>query len=151
MVIEKGIIDGILERYPNKKGVLISVLQDVQEHVSYLSKDDLEYIAYKLGLSTAQVYGVATFYAQFKLKKGGANLIEVCDGTACHVKGANEIFQYVYEILNVKPGETTPDDKFTLKTVRCIGACSFAPVMKVNGEIFTRLDKAKVKEILEKY
>ena len=151
MVVEKGIIDGVLERYPEKKGVLISVLQDVQERVGYLSKDDMEYIANKLGLSAAQVFGVATFYSQFKLKRSGKNVIEVCDGTACHVKGSNEIFDEVKKILKINPGETTEDDKFTLKTVRCIGACSFAPVMKVNGEIFTRLTREQVKQILGRY
>jgi NADH-quinone oxidoreductase E subunit len=151
MVIEKGIIDGILERYPEKKGALISILQDVQERVSYLSKDDMEYISQKTGISVSQIYGVATFYSQFKLKKEGENVIEVCDGTACHVKGSDDVFGEVKSILGINPGETTEDNKFTLKTVRCIGACSFAPVMKVNGEIFTRLKKGEVKKILQKY
>lgn len=151
MVIEKGIIDGILERYPDKKGALISILQDVQEKVGYLSKDDMEYISQKIGISSSQIFGVATFYAQFRLKRDGGNVIEVCDGTACHVKGADDLFGEIKEAIGIGPGETTEDNKFTLKTVRCIGACSFAPVIKVNGEVFTRLKKGEVKKILQKY
>jgi NADH:ubiquinone oxidoreductase subunit E len=151
MVVEKGIVDGILEKYHGKKGVLISILQDIQDRVGYISKDDMEYLSEKIGISLSHIYGVITFYTQFRLSRQGTNVIEICDGTACHVKGSSLVFDEIKKNLGVNTGESTPDGKYTLKTVRCIGACSFAPVMKINGEIFTRLTPEEIRIILRKY
>ena len=120
---EKVQIDAILARYQGKKGSLIPILQEVQALYNYLPKDALEYIAASTGTPIAQIYGVVTFYSQFHLNPRGRNIIRVCQGTACHVRGGKVILQTIEKELGIKAGHTTEDLRFTLETVACIGAC----------------------------
>lgn len=148
---EKVQIDAILARYQGKKGSLIPILQEVQALYNYLPKDALEYIAASTGTPIAQIYGVVTFYSQFYLNPRGRNIIRVCQGTACHVRGGKVILQTIEKELGIKAGHTTEDLRFTLETVACIGACGLAPVMQVNEDTHGRLTPDKLSAILAKY
>ena len=148
---EKVQIDAILARYQGKKGSLIPILQEVLALYNYLPKDALEYIAASTGTPIAQIYGVVTFYSQFHLNPRGRNIIRVCQGTACHVRGGKVILQTIEKELGIKAGHTTEDLRFTLETVACIGACGLAPVMQVNEDTHGRLTPDKLSAILAKY
>lgn len=142
----------ILSEYKdNPKGALIPVLQKAQGVYGYLPKPVLETIAKELRLTTAEVFGVVTFYAQFHLNPRGKHIIRVCQGTACHVRGGAKILEAVSEHLKVKPGETTRDLEFTLETVACLGACGLAPVMMVDDNTHGRLNPLDIPGILDSY
>jgi NADH-quinone oxidoreductase subunit E len=142
----------IFEKYPPKdKSVLIAILQDVQTHYGYLPEADLQEVADFVGLPLSRVYGVATFYNQFRLTPLGENVIRVCRGTACHVSNSANILFNLETALNVKAGQTTRDKKFTLETVACIGACSIAPVITVNEDYFGKVAVKEIPNILKKY
>ncbi len=127
------------------------MLQKAQELQGYLPEKTLRTIADYFDMPYSEVYGVATFYAQFRLIPSGQNVIKVCTGTACHVRGGQKILDRVCSELNIKPGETSADGKFSLEPVACLGACGLAPVMMINDSTFGRLTPAKVSEILAKY
>ncbi len=142
----------IFENYEaNDKGCLIPLLQDVQNIYDYLPESALTEIAEFVDLPLSRVYGVATFYNQFRLEPLGENIIRVCRGTACHVKSSANILSAIENTLKIKAGETTRDKKFTLEVVNCIGACSIAPVMTINDEYFGRLTVKEIPSILKKY
>ena len=141
----------ILGEHKDHTGALIPVLQEAQKQYGYLSQDILETIAGDLGLPLSQVYGVVTFYSQFRLQPHGENIIRVCHGTACHVSGAQEITAAVEKKLGIKSGGTTRDRKFTLETVACLGCCSLAPVMMINEETHGRLTASKARKVVRKY
>ncbi len=142
-----------LEKYAKVPGSLITILQKAQDIYGYLSPDAINYIAEETGIKPAKIYGVATFYAQFRLEPIGKNLIMLCKGTACHVNGADMIEEAITEHLNIGDGETTEDGIFTLNNVACLGCCSLAPVMMVRSaegdETYGNLTKDSVKEILD--
>lgn len=129
---------------------LIAVLQEVQAGFGYLPEEAMQRVAQFIGVSESQVYGVATFYGQFRLTPGGRSTIRVCLGTACHVQGGAQILAAVESELGVAPGGTTPDGAFSLETVACLGACALAPNMTINGEMYGRLTPEKVVDILVK-
>ena len=129
---------------------LIAILQEVQVGFGYLPEEAMQRVAQFIGVSESQVYGVATFYGQFRLTPGGRNTIRVCLGTACHVQGGAQIFAAVESELGVAPGGTTPDGAFSLETVACLGACALAPNMTINGEMYGQLTPEKVVDILVK-
>jgi len=143
----------VLEKYGGVKGSLISILQKTQDIYGYLSLDAINYIAIKTGIKPAKIYGVATFYTQFRLKPIGKNLIMLCQGTACHVNGSKVIEEAVCEHLNIKDGETTEDGIFTINNVACLGCCSLAPVMMVKNsdgdETYGNLTKESAKAALD--
>ncbi|OGH99106.1 MAG: NADH dehydrogenase [Candidatus Melainabacteria bacterium GWF2_32_7] len=142
----------IFANYPTKKReYLIPLLQDVQEKYGYLSSDNLLNIAEHLNLPASKVYGVATFYNQFRLIPLGKHIIRVCRGTACHVKGSNQILETFQTELGIQAGETTKDGLFTLETVACLGACSIAPVIVIDEEFYGRLASKEVPAILKKF
>lgn len=141
----------ILENYQADEKNLIPVLQQAQAEYGYLPEEVLKEVAVKLDLSLSQVYGVVTFYTQFHLEPRGENIIRVCTGTACHVRGAGEVLDVLKEELGVDSGETTEDLKFTLETVACIGACGLAPVIMVNDNTHGRLNPDSTREVLNKY
>lgn len=141
----------LLDQYRDYKGGLIPVLQEAQNIYGYLPKEALQRIAKELNMPFSKVYGVATFYAQFHLKPRGRNIIRVCLGTACHVRGGSKIFEAAKEYLGVGHGETTQDLRFTLETVACIGACGLSPCMMVNDDTHGRLVPGVVGEKLEAY
>ncbi|ABB15586.1 MULTISPECIES: NADH-quinone oxidoreductase subunit NuoE [Carboxydothermus] len=141
----------LLSQYQGQKGALIPVLQGAQEIYGYLPREVMEEISRSLKIPFSKVYGVATFYAQFHLKPRGRNVIRACLGTACHVRGGAKVFETLKNELGIGDGETTPDLRFTLESVACIGACGLAPVIMVNNDTYGRLTPDKVKEILAKY
>jgi NADH-quinone oxidoreductase subunit E len=140
------------EKYPPKdKSSLIAILQEVQSLYGYLPEEALQDVAVYVGIPLSRVYGVATFYNQFRLTPLGENVIRVCRGTACHVGNSANILFNFETTLNVKAGQTTRDKKFTLETVACIGACSIAPVITVNDEYYGRISVKEIPNILKKY
>ena len=135
---------------PNKKTVnIIAILQDLQERKKYLSREDMIALSKELDIPAIDIYGVATFYSQFRLTKPGRNKIAVCTGTACHVKGSNVLLAFLEDTLGIKSGQTTKDGKITLDAVNCIGACAKAPAMMVNDNVYGQLDRKKTKKIIE--
>ncbi len=150
-VDDLGPIEEILERYGREKGALIPLLQEAQDAYGYLDEKIMREISRGAGYQMSQVYGVATFFAQFRLKPVGEHLIKVCHGTACHVAGATQITDEIANQLGIKEGETTPDNKFTLESVMCLGACALAPIMVVGDDTHGKLKPTGIKKILKKY
>ncbi|GBF12102.1 NADH-quinone oxidoreductase subunit NuoE [Tepidibacillus infernus] len=144
-------LDQILQQYKKQKGALIPTLQATQELYGYLPKKAMEKIAKSLRIPFSEVFGVATFYAQFKLQPHGRHLIRICSGTACHVSRGTHLLEILEQELGIKKGETTQDERFTLESVACLGACGLAPVMMINDETFGRLTRDKINEILNHY
>jgi len=143
-------LDSILMQYKGERGELIPILQEAQEKFGYLPRDVMLGIAKFFHLPASTVFGVSTFYAQFKFVPIGKRLIQVCRGTACHVRGANQILQECERRLGVKLGETTEDLEYTLETVACVGACALAPTLMVNREVQGKMSTQKVREMLDK-
>jgi NADH-quinone oxidoreductase E subunit len=142
----------ILNEYPkNDRSCLIPILQDIQQKYGYLPENILKEVAEHINLSFASVYGVATFYNQFRLAPLGKYVIRVCRGTACHVKNSANILIALETELGIKAGCTTKDKVFTLETVACIGACSIAPVIVINEEYYGRLTIKEIPKIIKKY
>jgi len=144
-------IDPILKRYDYKDSSLIAMLQDVQEEVNYLPKEVLEYVAKELDIPLTRVYRVATFYRAFSLTPKGKYQIQVCLGTACHVRGARRIVDTLSRDLKIEPGGTTPDLSFSLDTVNCLGACASGPIVVINGEYFGDMSSLKAEQVLKRY
>lgn len=142
-------LDQILSKYEGMKGSLISILQDVQGHYEYLPIEALNYVSEKTGIKLAKIYGVATFYTQFRLDPVGKHVILLCQGTACHVNGSKAIEEAICEELEIKEGETTEDGLFTLTNVACLGCCSLSPVMMIDGEVYGKLTAKRTREILK--
>lgn len=138
----------ILDQYADVPGSLITILQKAQESYGFLSVELMRYIALETHNSIAKVYGVATFYTQFRFEPVGKYLILLCQGTACHVNGSKMVEEAAMEFLNIKEGETTADGLFTLNNVACLGCCSLSPVMMINDDTYGQLTKDKVKNIL---
>lgn len=135
----------------NKQGALMPVLQKAQGDFGYLPVEILEITSKGLGIPLAEVYGVATFYSQFSFIPKGENIVSVCLGTACYVKGAEDILEEIEELLGIQRDSTTPDLKFSISATRCIGACGIAPVINVNEDVYGKLKVEDIKGILDKY
>ena len=145
-------VDEILERYYQpKREYLIPILQEVQEAQGFLSKEAVVRIGEFLKLPTSKIYGVATFYNQFRFQPKGKYHVMVCRGTACHVKNSSAILDALKQELKVQPGETTRDGLFSLEVVACIGACGLAPVISVNGEFHAKLTPEDISKVLDSY
>jgi len=145
-------LDRIIEEdYQNDKENLIMILQAIQKTYNYLPKPALSYLAVKIGVPVSQIYGVATFYSTFSLEPRGRNIISICLGTACHVRGGDRIHETLVDQLQVHDGQTTSDNRFTLESVRCIGCCSLGPVIKVNEDMHGRLKPDEIQSILGRY
>ncbi len=148
--VDLELLNPLIEKYKNKKGNLIPLLQGAQSLYGYIPSEVFIALADKTGIKLSDMYGVATFYAQFRLNPVGQNIIKVCHGTACHVQNANSISEAIREALNVKDGETTEDRFYTLESVACLGCCSLAPVMMIGENTFGKLTgDAAVKIIKE--
>ncbi len=142
----------IFERYPKfDRSNLIPILQDIQDVFGYLPEKSLKEISNHLCIPLSSVYGVATFYNQFRLTPLGKNIIRVCRGTACHVKNSANILIALENELGICAGQTTRDKLFTLETVACIGACSIAPVININDEYYGRVSIKEISKIISKY
>lgn len=140
-----------LENIENVPSNLIKGLQAVQGQEGYISDEAIEAVGKYFNIASVEVEGVLSFYAQFKRVKPGKFKIAVCDGTACHIKGSVQIQQWISDALGIKPGETDKDGIFSLETVACLGCCSLAPVMSVNGRVYGKLDRKTTVKILKEY
>lgn len=140
-----------IEEHKNEKGCLMSILQKAQEIYGYLPSEVQLMISESLNISAEEVYGVATFYSQFKLNPIGKYNVSVCMGTACYVKGAGEILDKLSQLLGIKTDECTEDYNFSLEACRCIGACGLAPVITINDDVYGKLNANDLEKILAKY
>jgi NADH-quinone oxidoreductase subunit E len=139
----------VLEEYKSKQGAVIPVLQKAQEIYGWLPEEVLKAVAEGMNVPLSKIYGVATFYAQFYLKRRGRHIVQQCDGTACHVRGAGRIIEAVEKHLGIKAGETTPDYRVTYEVVYCLGSCGLAPVAMVDDKMVGQLVPEKMIEVLD--
>lgn len=148
-----GKVQGIIKKYKGKKEFLICILQDIQEEYGYLPEDALIFISDILEISLMQIYSVVTFFKVFRLQPRGQHIVQICLGTACHVRGGERILDKVQRTLGIQPGESITTDKmsFSLETVNCLGACALGPVMVINGKYYRNMTTNKVDTILRKY
>ena len=144
-------LKAVIEAKKDIQGSLMSIMQEAQGIYGYLPLEVQSMIAESLGISVEEVYGIATFYAQFALSPKGKYNISVCLGTACYVKGAQKLIDRLIEVLGIQPGECTADGKFSLEACRCIGACGLAPVLTVNEDVYGRLTEKDIDGIIAKY
>ncbi|MBQ6369584.1 MAG: NAD(P)H-dependent oxidoreductase subunit E [Parasporobacterium sp.] len=142
-------IINICDRYKDEETPLMMILSDIQNEYGYIPLEVQEIVSQKTGLSVAEIYGVVTFYSFFSLTPKGKFVIGVCLGTACYVKGAQMIIDKFSEILDIKPGQTTKDNMFTLDALRCLGACGIAPAVSVNGKVYPKVKVSEVPEIIK--
>jgi len=144
-------IRDICKSFDNKAGELINVLHKTQEAFGYLPAEVQQVIARELNVSEAKVYGVVSFYAFFTMKPKGKHKISVCTGTACYVRGVEKVIEELKDELNIEVGEVTPDGKFSLDCLRCVGACGLAPVMLIGEKVYGRVEPTQIKDILTQY
>jgi NADH-quinone oxidoreductase subunit E len=144
-------ISSILTKYPTNRGSLIPVLQDIQEKFGYLSEETMEELERLMGISVNEIYGVATFYTQFRFNPPGQHTIRSCQGTACHVRGGHQILQEMQRHLGIKAGQTTADGQFDLERVACLGCCALAPVVSIDGKVHAQITAKKIPSILAQY
>ncbi|UCG31532.1 MAG: NAD(P)H-dependent oxidoreductase subunit E [candidate division WOR-3 bacterium] len=144
-------IETILHDYRDKKGALMPVLQAINNAYNYFPGELLRYMARELKIPLSLIYNVATFYKAFSLKKRGKHVIRVCQGTACHVRGAKRVLEEFERILGIEAGNNTDDLLFTLETVNCVGACALAPVIMIGGEYFGQMTTGKVEAVVDRY
>lgn len=141
-MIDLSLMAEVFNRHASERGALIPVLQEAQAIYGYLPKEVLALIARRLGVSIGQVYGVATFYAQFYLERRGRHVLKICDGTACHVKGTPVLLTAIEDAYELQPGQTSPDGELTVELVYCLGSCALAPVTVLDGEVMGRMRQA---------
>lgn len=144
-------IEEIIARYKDERTPLMMILSDVQREYGYIPLEVQELISEKTGIPVSEIYGVVTFYSFFSLNPKGKYVIGVCLGTACYVKGSQQIIDKFSEILKIKPGETSEDGLFTLDALRCIGACGIAPAITINGKVYPKLSVGEVQKIVDEY
>lgn len=144
-------INEICDRYIAEKTPLMMILSDIQKEYGYIPLEVQELVSQRTGISVAEIYGVVTFYSFFSLQPKGKYVIGVCLGTACYVKGAQQIIDKFSEIIGIKPGETSQDGLFTLDALRCIGACGIAPAVTINGKVYPKLTVDAVPGIVAEY
>ena len=147
---EYGKVDKIIESYSCEDSALIAILQEIGNLYGYLPAQALRHVSEKLNVPMTQVYGVASFYDAFHLTPRGKHSIRVCLGTACYLRGSTRVLDALEKELDIKDGETTPDLKFNLQTVRCVGACALAPVMVVGERYFSKMNPTKVRGVLKR-
>jgi len=148
-VVDLSMIDPLIEKYKGKKGNMIPILQGVQNIFGYIPREAFLKISKATGLKLSEMYGVATFYAQFRMNPVGKHIIKVCHGTACHVQNASALTEALEEALKLKDGETTEDGLFTLESVACLGCCSLAPVMMIGDETYGKLSGTQSVKIVK--
>lgn len=145
-------LDNIIEEdFNNDKENLIMIIQAIQRRYNYLPQPALAYLSTKIGVPFSKIYGIATFYSTLSLEPRGRNIISICLGTACHVRGGERVHERLVDSLSIKSGETTEDKRFTLETVRCIGCCSLGPVVKINEDVHGHMSSDQVDKILDQY
>ena len=144
-------IEEICARYKDEKTPLMMILSDIQNEYGYIPLEVQEIVSKNTGISVAEIYGVVTFYSFFSLTPKGKYVIGCCLGTACYVKGAQQVIDKFSELIGIKPGETSEDGLFTLDALRCIGACGIAPAVSINGKVYPKVEVNQVSEIIESY
>ncbi len=144
-------VKDIVKKYNNDRAFIISILQDLQEKTGYLKREDMFKLSKILNMPVADIYRIATFFKAFSLTPRGKNIIQICLGTACHVRGGDKVLLEFENKLNIQAGETTTDGNFTLETVNCLGACALGPVVVVNQKYYGNMNTSKVKDILNEY
>lgn len=144
-------INAICDRYADERTPLMMILSDVQKEYGYIPLEVQKLVSERTGISVAEIYGVVTFYSFFSLNPKGKYVIGCCLGTACYVKGAQQVIDKFSEILGIKPGETTKDGLFTLDALRCIGACGIAPAVSINGKVYPKMSVNSVPAVIEEY
>jgi len=149
--MESSQIDRIIKQYGGRESALLSILQDIQTKEKYLPKDVLEQVSQKMHIPLTNIFRIATFYNALSIKPRGRHKVDVCLGTACHVRGGNKIIDKLKRDLGVAVGETTKDKRFTLESVRCVGCCSLGPVVVVDGNVFGRVAQEKVPALLKEF
>lgn len=143
-------LDPILEEYKSQKGAVIAILQRAQDVYGYLPKEVMAAISEKANIPLTRLYGVATFYSQFRLTRRGRHLVRVCDGTACHVRGAPKIVEEIEKSIHVKPGASDPDYKYSVEIVYCLGSCGLAPVTVVDDKVYGQTKPEQLLKVLRK-
>lgn len=141
----------ICDRYKDEKTPLMMILSDIQNEYGYIPLEVQEVVSEKTGISVAEIYGVVTFYSFFSLKPKGKYVIGCCLGTACYVKGAQQVIDKFSELLGISPGQTTEDGLFTIDALRCIGACGIAPAVSINGKVYPKVSVNQVHDIVASY
>lgn len=144
-------INEICDRYVDERTPLMMILSDIQKEYGYIPLEVQELVSERTGISVAEIYGVVTFYSFFSLQPKGKYVIGVCLGTACYVKGAQQVIDKFSELLGIKAGETTADGLFTLDALRCIGACGIAPAVQINGKVYPKVSVNAIPQIIEEY
>jgi NADH-quinone oxidoreductase subunit E/NADP-reducing hydrogenase subunit HndA len=144
-------INEICDRYVNETTPLMMILSDIQKEYGYIPLEVQEIVSSRTGISVAEIYGVVTFYSFFSLKPKGKYVIGVCLGTACYVKGAQNVIDKFSDILGIKAGETTEDGMFTIDALRCIGACGIAPAVTINGKVYPKVTVDSIPSIIKEY
>lgn len=141
----------VFKEYKGKQGVVISLLQKVQDRLGYLSKEAIREVAKFCRMSENEIFGIASFYAQFRFIPRGKHIVKVCLGTACHVRGGEQIIESAERTLGIERGSTTKDYKFSLERVACFGSCALAPVIVVDKTVFSKMNQSKVKKVLNQF
>lgn len=144
-------LDPIFEKYKDKKGNLIPILHEIQKKIGYLPTEVQKYVSENLGIAMSKIYGVISFYSFFNTEAKGEHTIGVCMGTACYVKGAEDILDELKNELEIEVGETSEDNKFTMTLTRCLGTCSMAPVIMIDDKVYGEVERDKIPEILNNY
>lgn len=144
-------INEICDRYVDERTPLMMILSDIQKEYGYIPLEVQELVSERTGVSVAEIYGVVTFYSFFSLKPKGKYVVGVCLGTACYVKGAQQVIDKFSEVLGIAPGGTTEDGLFTLDALRCIGACGIAPAVSVNGKVYPKVSVSSIPAIVDEY
>jgi NADH-quinone oxidoreductase subunit E len=151
MSVDLSKVEKLIADYGSEKGVLIPLLQDIENVYGYVPTEVIEVVARELNVFPVEIYGILTFYTQFHLKPRGEHTIYVCQGTACHVMGSKDILDYLLDKLNIKEAQTTQDGMFTVERAACLGCCGMAPVVKVDEDFYGWVTIQKMDEILQSY
>jgi NADH:ubiquinone oxidoreductase subunit E len=144
-------VEGIVTKHRNRKGPLMPILQEINGAINYFPESVLRYVSQETGYPLAHIYRIITFYGSFSVKPRGKHMINVCMGTACYVRGSETVMEKFSDVLEIKPGETTPDRDFTLNSVRCIGCCGLAPAVMIGDQVYGKLAASQVPDIISKY
>lgn len=150
VVVNAAVVEKIVNRHGNVPSSLIAVLQDIQQEYRYVPEAAMEAVSREMGIPTAKIYSVATFYENFSLEPKGKHVIKICDGTACHVRKSIPILMELRRMLNLdEQSHTTPDGLFTLETVSCLGACGLAPVFTINDKVYPKMSPESARNVIE--
>ncbi|MBK5241258.1 MAG: NADH-quinone oxidoreductase subunit NuoE [Clostridium sp.] len=144
-------VDEILNKHPKEQRFTLAILQDIQKEYRYIPREALNKVSDYLSIPLSKLYGMATFYKALSLVPKGENIITVCDGTACHVRGSVGVLEQIQNYLHIMPGETTENGKFSLQTVNCLGSCAIAPVMVINDKYYGKVTPNMIKDIINQY